>query len=204
MTIKRIALVGAGGVGKTTLMAKFQAEGFLAFPSIVREFYGLMGIRDESAYMTMEAQAQANFQRRLRMFYMSRYKTFLDDNPAVNTVTDRSLLDHTAFGIHGLYNTYTPKTLQMMLDTTVAYVNEHYTHLIFIPYPQPWMDNNSIEDGFRYTDPAKNYAISSIMFNTLIFYKVIQLTLKPDVSVIKQQDSSPDEIFNQIRSEIKF
>jgi predicted ATPase len=199
MTVKRLAIVGAGGVGKSTLMKLFEADGWKLFPSITREFYDIVNVKDEAAYMAMGKPEQAQFQRKMRMFYKSRYTQFLNDNPALDTITDRSIFDHMAYGIYGLHDQFTTISLQTLVDQCVEFANKHYTHFILLPYPQPWMHSKSIEDGFRQTDPAKNYCVWSLMFQTIMFRRKVQGDLDIELLLFKQGHHTPEEIYDVIR-----
>jgi predicted ATPase len=200
--MKRIALVGSGGTGKSSLLELFKADGYKVFPSITREFYERMGIKDESAYMALPKDEQAGFQRRMRVFYQMRYNAFVNENEHENIITDRSILDHLAYGIYGIHGQFSITTLGTVIDTCIAFSNTAYTNLIFLPYPQPWMLKVSIEDGFRNVDPAKNYCIHSLMLATLYYHKKVQQDLLPELSILKRSTATPEETYQMIREVI--
>jgi predicted ATPase len=197
--IKRVALVGAGGVGKTTQMKLFAAKGFMTFPSITREYYKSCGIKDESEYMKLSKGEQLVFQAGMRNYYTFRYDAFLAENHDVDTITDRSIFDHLAYGIYGLEDQFTLAGLKMLVNACIEYANEDkYTNLVFFPYPQKWMMGKSIEDGFRNIDAAKNYAVSSIMFNTLFYNKVVHKRIKAQLSLLLDDEEDPNRIYQAI------
>lgn len=82
----------------------------------------------------------------------------------------------------------------------MAFANsDMYTHLIYIPYPQPWMTKTSIGDGFRMTDPTKNYIVSSIMLSSIFLNGVVMRRLRPNLSVMQMSAEPPEVVYKQIQ-----
>jgi predicted ATPase len=200
--INHVALIGAGGTGKTSLLKHFEAMGYKVFPSITREYYAKQGIANEKEYYTLPLKDRIAFQWGMREFYKQRYNEFLQQYKDVNTVTDRSLFDHLAFGIYGLGGLdgegITLSDIYNIVQTTVCYTNQGgYTHLIYLPYPQAWMLNNAgvIDDGFRAVDHAKNFAIASMILATLTYQKFVTKELKPALITLPDSGFTIEEMF---------
>jgi predicted ATPase len=196
----RVALVGSGGVGKSTLLRYFEDDGFTVFPSITREFYELMGIPDQAAYMQLGNNEKANFQRKMRNYYQAKYLQFVQEHPHQDTVTDRSIFDHMAYGIYGLHDQFTIKQIHQLIDTCVAYSNSGvYTNLIYFPYPLPWQEEHLVEDGFRNVEPAQDYSVAAIMLYTIFYEKVVMNNLHASFSPLKRADMTPQETYHFIQ-----
>jgi predicted ATPase len=202
---KRLALVGAGGTGKSTVLQLFEKHGFKVFPSIAREFYRIQGFTGENDYLALSVKDKIKFQHGMREYYTSQYADFIGTYPEANTIADRTIFDHTAYGILGLDGPdgLTVQDIERLRYTAVVFANQRmYTHIVFMPYPQPWMFTTSIEDGFRNTSAAKNFAVSSIMLNLLVYSKVVMHELKPNLLMVPTNGKSAQEIFNDILEEI--
>jgi predicted ATPase len=197
---KRIALIGAGGTGKTSLLKLFEAHGFKVFPSITRDYYKQQGIKNEIEYMQIQSiPEKIRFQNGMRDYYKSRYGEFLEDNANHDVVTDRSIFDHMAFGVYGMEGHLTLGDIQKLQYSALCYANSGvYTHLVYLPYPQRWMSLKSIEDGFRSVDASKNFCISSLILSTVFFYKVAMAELKPELLTIPDAGWSTAQIFDKI------
>jgi predicted ATPase len=196
--VKRIALVGAGGVGKTTLLKLFEARGYAIFPSVARKFYEMQGIKDETEYMRMEVYDKLDFQFAMRQYFKQTYVDFGAANPGRNIATDRSLFDHLAYGIYGLEGAHSTESITSVIEECKEFSNFAYTHLVYIPYPQPWMKGISIEDGFRNTDASKNYAIAAMQYHAIHFEKAFN-RLDCSLIVLDRTDRRPPEIFGSIQ-----
>lgn len=163
---KRVAFIGAGGVGKTTLCKLFEADGYKFHPSSVRAFYKTQGILKEDDYLELSEQRRHQFQKDLMLDFRKHYESFLLGFSNSNTVTDRTVFDHLAYFLYGVPG-ITLEELTFWSYDCAGFMTDHgfYTHLVYIPYPQPFMETQSTEDGFRAVQHGKNFAVSSIMYN---------------------------------------
>jgi predicted ATPase len=194
----RVGLVGAGGVGKTSLMKLFEARGYAAFPSPTREFYEIAGIKDETEYLGLLTVDKIAFQSGIRGHFKTKFETFCKRHGGQHIVSDRSLFDHLAYGIYGLDDWHTPRSIQSLIDNTVEYVNKFYTHLVVLPYPQPWMKPGHGNDGFRELSVARNYAIGCMQHSTIVMEKTFH-RLQVSLIILDRSDKSPPEVFGMIQ-----
>lgn len=162
-----VGLAGAGGVGKSTLMRLFEAEGYALMPSISRQYYAERGLKSEQEYLNLSAESKKDFQRGMLNFYMESFDAFRMRHMEENIIADRTVFDHFAYNIYSNPGMYTLQEFEDLRATIKEYAENVYTHIFYIPYPQPWMHHTSIEDGFRATDPCKNFAVASIMNHAL-------------------------------------
>lgn len=201
----RIALIGAGGTGKTSLLKLFEARGFKVFPSITRDYYKTQGIKNEIEYMKIQdVKEKLKFQNGMRDYYKSRYAEFLDAHEDYDIVTDRSIFDHMAYGVYGMEGHLSIADVQKLQYTCLCYANSGvYTHLVYLPYPQGWMTHVSTADGFRSVDAGKNLCISSLILSTVFFYKVAMQELKPEFLTIPDAGWTTGEIFDELQRSIQ-
>lgn len=170
--MKRIGLVGAGGVGKSSLLKFFETSGCKPLLSVSRQYYALRGIPNEAAYFQLSAAERKDFQVGMLRYYMQTYAEFVNTWFDKHTIADRTVFDHLAYNIYSNPEGFDLQELEDLIAEVGEFADKYYTHIFYIPYPQPWMHHVSIEDGFRMVSPAKNYAVSAIMSEALFGAKL--------------------------------
>lgn len=164
MEKKIVGFTGAGGTGKSTLANAFCGQyNFLMVPSIVRETSKEYGITAEADIYRLSAEDRLHYQ--LALFdkfeqHISNHAQTLKESTYDGLVFDRTLADHFAYILY-YSGTHVSKELLDKLQRRVMMNLGLFTNVFYFNYPPKFMVP---ADGYRYTDPAKETIIDSIVY----------------------------------------
>lgn len=207
--MKRVFFVGAGGVGKTSVLEllaqKLTSMGVQTevFKSVSRDFFKAKGITTEQAGLERPEADRFQFQSELFDFYCQR---LLDEMQSMRErgvevmIADRSPYDHLAYLIYNTpnildYDQMWSKVKQaetLLLDGTIEHRDR--TAFVFFPCTGKWMTPSIVNDGVRHAPPSKNYTVSCLMEGLLSTVGEPTYFLDPESSVAVRADQILDTL----------
>lgn len=169
-----IMFSGTGGTGKSTIYTQICSElKQAAWPSFTREAYALKGVKSEIESLTLSKEAQEDLQLFIINFFVDKVRSLVESNNSrVPLIFERSIFDHLA------YSTQSSPSLGEKLKPLVeSFLQDINPVVIYFPYPCPWSNSSSVEDGFRKVDPVKDTNIDSMIKHFKNVYPVKTITL---------------------------
>jgi predicted ATPase len=197
-----VGMIGAGGTGKSTLMKIFERDGFKALPSTSRDYFAKHNLKSEVEYLKLPEPAKKDFQTGMMDFYMERFEKFKEANKGEALVADRTAFDHLGYCLCSIPTGFTLAEIDHWFVRCAEFIEQHFTHIIFIPYPNLWMRDDSAEDGFRMTAAAKQYTIDAMYWRLLhrFMHREHFQRLHDGVCLleVKPSHDSPEELYKKI------
>lgn len=160
-----ICLSGAGGTGKTSVLAPLQrllvgaGKKVEVWPSVTRKFYASRKIAGEADFLVLSDQERLKFQVDLYWFYVNGLILKMHETTADVVLADRAAFDHFA---HIFATTKLTKWIVSDLSLGLDYFMELRPQVFYFGYPTPWLEKAA--DGFRAQDPGKDALIDAVIF----------------------------------------
>jgi GTP-binding protein EngB required for normal cell division len=208
-TVQVLYLSGAAATGKTSVINSLTSQEsvrVLAKPSTTRSSYAKLGIKNVAECDGLGLERQLELQAQIftdyaESVYASKEQAVREGYDVV--AIDRSPLDHSSF----LFQLVPELDLEFInkrmkdIDEVLTRVSDPLTTngvtcnfvqtIWFFPFPMPWADHKSREDGFRNAPASRNYIWSNALQNMIN-------TLSPNYQVRSNEfsisdTSSPEE-----------
>jgi predicted ATPase len=180
----RIAIIGAGGVGKTTLLDNlFKYNNVIQSYSKIEEVVRILCTERgyHSPYDIPELELH-----QFRMEVLDRQISL--ENEAHNFIIDRSTLDAWAYFMRWSWNTCSVELAETFYEKAYAQASK-YDLLIYIPIMFP-----AVDDGFRWTNPIYHKQIDRLLRSIIRdwgledrVYEIEAVDLSKRVEELKQQ-----------------
>jgi hypothetical protein len=194
MTTDVIMLTGTGGTGKTTCASfiKDTHSNCFVAPSYTREAYASFGVKSEIDTASMDLLTKLKLQQHVYDVYLSNVYLALYKNSKADLVLfERSPFDHVAYAEQTIKNCkpeftklfeegMTSFNVVEMLEQANDLIADTSAKLFYFPYPAPWTNESSVDDGFRLVDSEKDSSVDHYIQSSLKASKVPFKTVYAD------------------------
>lgn len=134
---KKIAIIGSGSTGKTTLINEVQRRtGCNVVPEIIRELVKELGLEHLENLTPEETVNLEKELLRRKIELESRMDSF---------IADRSTLDNLAYTLINSRRVFPKDELFEFTQTCITHTKNTYDHIIFLPF----LEIPFVDDGFR-------------------------------------------------------